>query len=40
MAALYGALHSFNLLFAIGASVLLLAAVIASLGGRKLSMAH
>ncbi len=33
MAALYGALHSFNLLFAIGASLLLLAAVIASLGG-------
>ena len=34
MAALYGALHSFDLLFAIGASVLLLAAAIASVGGR------
>ena len=34
MAALYGALHSFDLLFAIGASALLVAAVIASLGGR------
>ena len=34
MAALYGALHSFNLLFAIGASVLALAAVIAGFGGR------
>ena len=34
MAALYGALHSFDLLFAIGASVLLVAAVIASLGRR------
>jgi predicted MFS family arabinose efflux permease len=32
MAALYGALHSFDLLFAIGASVLLLAAAIASVG--------
>lgn len=35
MAALYGALHSFNLLFAIGASVLLVAAAIASVGGRR-----
>nr|WP_314627190.1 YbfB/YjiJ family MFS transporter [uncultured Noviherbaspirillum sp.] len=34
MAALYGALHSFDLLFAIGASVLLLAAAIAAVGGR------
>jgi predicted MFS family arabinose efflux permease len=34
MAALYGALHSFDLLFGIGAAVLALAAVIASLGGR------
>jgi len=35
MAALYGALHSFNLLFIIGASVLALAALIASLGSRE-----
>ena len=35
MAALYGALHSFDLLFAIGAAVLALAAFIAALGGRS-----
>ena len=39
MAALYGALHSFDLLFAIGASVLLLAAVIASVGRRPPAVA-
>jgi hypothetical protein len=33
MAALYGALHSFNLLFIVGASALGMAALIASLGG-------
>lgn len=40
MAALYGALHSFNLLFAIGASVLLAAAVIASLGRTRSALTH
>jgi len=40
MAALYGALHSFDLLFAIGASVLLVAAAIASVGGRAPAMAR
>jgi len=35
MAALYGAMHSFDLLFAIGAAVLALAAFIAALGGRR-----
>lgn len=34
MAALYGALHSFGLLFAIGAAALVVAALIAGLGGR------
>lgn len=40
MAALYGALHSFNLLFAIGAVALLAAAVIASLGGTRSPLTH
>lgn len=40
MAALYGALHSFNLLFAIGASALLAAAVIASLGRTRSALTH
>ena len=35
VAALYGAMHSFDLLFAIGAAVLALAAFIAALGGRR-----
>jgi predicted MFS family arabinose efflux permease len=35
MAALYGALHSFNLLFIVGASALGMAALIASLGGSE-----
>jgi predicted MFS family arabinose efflux permease len=40
MAALYGALHSFNLLFGIGASVLLLAAVISGIGRSAPAAAH